>query len=181
MEIDFSPLFFAAFRRCKCSYHGQCYGSWKGGTSIGFEFVLKSGNAVCVLSFLIHWTNQYQQRHCSKLAFFLLSWFHFIKPCNWFKFIFSWFLVGFSPGCRFKTADDMIENYSHNCSGIPQLWVGIIFLFFYVFGCCCCRSKEERWAYQGRLLLRWSSGNCCSLSLWCAWAASSNATKATLQ
>ena len=27
----------------------------------------------------------------------------------------------------------MIENYSHNCLGIPQLWVGIIFLFFYVF------------------------------------------------
>ena len=25
----------------------------------------------------------------------------------------------------------MIENYSHNCLGIPQLWVGIIFLFFY--------------------------------------------------
>ena len=36
-------------------------------------------------------------------------------------------------GQNFKTADDMIENYSQNCSGIPELWVGIIFLFFYVF------------------------------------------------
>jgi hypothetical protein len=32
-------------------------------------------------------------------------------------------------GQNFKTADDMIEIYSQLCSGIPELWVAIIFLF----------------------------------------------------
>jgi len=32
-------------------------------------------------------------------------------------------------GQNFKTADDMIEIYSQLCSGIPELWVDIIFLF----------------------------------------------------
>lgn len=32
-------------------------------------------------------------------------------------------------GQNFKTADDMIEIYSQLCSGIPEFWIGIVFLF----------------------------------------------------
>jgi hypothetical protein len=113
------------------------------GILIAFELVLKSGNAVYILSFFIHWTNQYQQKHCSKLVFSYYRGFIFLNLVTDSNLLsHDWALhrdagsydLDFKStkksGKNFKTVDDMIEIYSQLCSGIHELWFGIIFLFF---------------------------------------------------